>query len=149
MRKLAVLIVLGGAVLGCGSEAVPATRHDVAPDLKVYPQGTPKEALASVVKAVEGKRIDYLLAQIADPEWVDDRVKSNGGKFSVVVEEAKRHLLDDPGPLKQLKLFEKEGEWAEEGDSASVGHKDVADRRVFFRKVGGRWYFQNRVRSEK
>lgn len=149
MRKLAVLIVLSGAVLASASEVAPAPRYDVAPDLKGYPQGSPKEALAAVVKAVEGKRIDYLLAQLADPEWVDERVKSSGGKFSVAVEEAKRHLLDDPAPLKQLKLFEKEGAWTEEGDAASVGHKDVAARRVFFRKVGGRWYFQNRVRSEK
>jgi hypothetical protein len=147
MRKLAILIVLGAAALAyAGKEAAQATRYNVAADLKNYPQGTAKEALASVVKAVEGKRVDYLLAQLADPEWVDDRVKNYDGKFSVLLDETKGKLLDDPAPLKQFKLFEKEGEWSEEGTSASVSHKDVAERRAYFRKVGDRWYLLNRLR---
>src|SRR5438876_7020446 len=54
------------------------TRHGVAPELKSFPQATPKEALASVLKAVEMKRFDYLLAQLAEPDWVDGRSDAEG-----------------------------------------------------------------------
>lgn len=119
-------------------------RYDIESDLKTYPQGTPKEALASVLKALEGKRVDYLLAHLADPQFVDQRVKENGGSFKELVKEATGKLVDDPSALKQLRRFLSDGEWKTEENSATVQLKDAGGRQVFLRKIGGRWFMENR-----
>jgi hypothetical protein len=119
-------------------------RYGIDADLKTYPQATSKQTLASVLKAIENKRVDYLLAHLAEPEWVDRRVKDTGGKFSDLVEETKGKLVDDPASAKLLQRFLKEGDW-EVGDSeAEVSLKDVKDHVVAFHKVEGRWFMENR-----
>src|SRR5262245_48322911 len=98
-------VVLALVVLTALTAAQPAARYGVEADLKTYPQGMPKEALASVLKAIDAKRIDYLLAHLADPQFVDQRVKENGGRFDALLEETRAKLLDDPGAAKQLSKF--------------------------------------------
>ena len=148
------LAVLVGVACGTvavareGPEAAPEKRYGVEADLETYPQSTPKEALASVLKAVENKRVDYLTAQLADPEWVDRRVKDLGGKFDDLVKEATGRLVDDPGPARQLQRFLKEGEWEVKEDRASVHVKDGKDHGAYFRKEGGRWFLENRYKPE-
>lgn len=139
MRR-ALVLFLGWAALGYGEGA---SRYGVAPDLKTYPQATAKEALASVLKAVEAKRFDYLVAQLADPEFVDDRVKRlYGGNFKEQVEDT-RTRLDAPA-VEMLKRFLKDGEWTEEKGRATVRLKDVPDQCVSLRQIDGRWYLENR-----
>ena len=95
---LAFAVGLGAFAAGAGE------RYGVAPDLKTYPQATPKEALASALKAAEAGRFDYLAAQLADPAWVDERIKRlYGGRFEDQVEEARARL--DPPTLKLLRRF--------------------------------------------
>jgi hypothetical protein len=130
---------VGLSVLAAGA----GERYGVAPDLKTYPQGTPKEALASALKAAEPGRFDYLAAQLADPEWVDERVKRlYGGRFESQVEDTQARL--DPRTLKLLRRFLTEGAWSEDGDRASARLKDVPDRRVYLRRLGDRWYLEHR-----
>jgi hypothetical protein len=120
-----------------------AERYGVAPDLKAYPQATPKEALASALKAAESGRFDYLAAQLADPVWVDERVKRlYGGRFEGQVEDTRARL--DPFSLKLLRRFLSEGDWNEQGERASARLKDVPDRRVYLRRLGDRWYLEHR-----
>lgn len=126
-----------------------AVRLGVAADLKTYPQSTPKETLASVLKAVEAKKIDYVVAQLADPQVIDQRLKDNGGKFDEIVQEARARLLDDPSAVKLLERFLKEGDWKVEENQAVASLKEGSDRRVFFRKAQGRWYLQNRQREKE
>jgi hypothetical protein len=150
----AVLTVLAGvacaAVVAAGEakEPAPAKRHGVEADLKAYPQATPKEALASVVKAVEDKRIDYLVAQLTDPVFVDRRVKDTAGDFDGLVKEATAKLVDDPGPARQLQRLLKDGDWDVQDERASVRLKDARDRWCYFRKADGRWFLENRSRPE-
>ncbi|HZT81960.1 MAG TPA: hypothetical protein VFA26_17170 [Gemmataceae bacterium] len=145
-RALVVLAVVMAPALAPGRE--PPARYGVQPDLKTYPQATPKEALGSVLKAIDNKRPDYLLAQLADPEWVDRRVKGNGGRFEDLVAETRAKLLDDPAAARQLRRFLTEGEWEAGETAASVKLKDVSDRRVYLRKAGGRWFMENRRQPE-
>src|SRR5262245_56320977 len=105
--RLAVLLVLLPSCLGIGADT-PGTRHGIAPDLRSYPQGSPKETLASVLKTIDLKRFDYLLAQLADPDWVDARVEVSAGGFKDVVKEASERL--DMPAVKQLRRFLDEGE---------------------------------------
>ena len=125
------------------------TRYGIAVDLKAYPQSTAKEALASVIKAVENNRIDYLVAQLADPVHIDDRVQRQyGGKFDDQVADTK--LKMDAGTLKLFQRFLKDGEWTRDKAAESVRLKDVAkDRAIFFRRIGDRWYLENRYKPVK
>jgi hypothetical protein len=127
----------------------PAKRFGVEADPKGFPQATPTEALASVLKAIDLKRPDYVLAHLADPAFVDSRVKSLGGDFAALVEECAQKLVNDPGAARQLGRFLKEGEWAERDAAATVRLKDVGDRTVSFRKVEGRWVMENQYRVKK
>src|SRR5947207_455192 len=141
MRVLALL--LGLALFALPGQAAPvkppAPRYGIAADLSAYPQGKAKEALTSVLKAIDAKRIDYLVAHLADPTFVDDRVKRlYAGKFSEQVEDTQASL--SPLAVKQLRRFLKDGDWNMGKDDATVRLKDLPKRCVRLRKRDGRWY---------
>jgi hypothetical protein len=138
MRVLLLGLLLVGP--GRGADA-PMTRHGVQPDLKSFPQATPKEALASVVKAGDLKRHDYLLAHLADPDWVDTRVEALAGGFREAVKEAGEKF--DAPAVKQLRRFLDEGEVETLDSAAVVRLKDDGGRVVRLRKVNKRWYLQH------
>jgi hypothetical protein len=135
--------------LGLATLVVGQARYGLTPRLKSYPQGTAKETLASVLSAIDDRRIDYLLAQLTDPEWVDRRVREvYAGRFDELVQETTTTLAGDPAKVKELRRFLKEGEWEGSETTASVHLKDVKDRQAFFRKVDARWYLENRQKPE-
>jgi hypothetical protein len=122
-------------------------RYGVALDTKTYPQTTPQEALASVVKAIEGNRVDYVLAYLAVPRTVDATVRNDfDGNFVHYVRAMESKLTPDAARL--FIRFVKEGEWKIQGDSASATLKDVKDKGVFLLKVDGRWRLESRYRLE-
>lgn len=146
----AVLLLAPAMVAQSRQDDIPPSRYGVIQNLARYPQADPKQALASVLKAIEDQRIDYLLAHLADPEFVDDRVKQvYGGKFDELVRETKTKLADYPASVKELERFAKEGEWQETKDSAVAKLKDVKERQVYMKKVGNRWYFENKQKAEE
>lgn len=140
---MSLRILLLSSLLTCAARSAdaPMTRHGVQPDLKSFAQATPKETLASVVKALDLKRYDYLLAQLADPDWVDTRVESLAGGFKDVVAEAKGKF--DASAAKQLKRFLDEGEIETLDTSAVVKLKEGGERVVRLRKINKRWYLQH------
>jgi hypothetical protein len=135
---LAALVVLGSSAALAADP--PAKRFGVEPDLKTFAQATPKEALASVLKAVDLKRADYVVAHLADPEFVDRRVKETG--YDEMLAETTAKLVNDPGAAKQLRAFLEKGAWDEKGDDASVSLPEGTGRTVSFRKAGGRWFLK-------
>jgi hypothetical protein len=131
------------ALAGAGADG---TRYGVAVDLKTYPQATAREALMSVLKAVEAKRFGYLVAQLADPAFVDDRVKRlYGGRFEDQVEDTRARL--DPSTVKLLGRFLEDGEWKEEPDRVTVRLKDC-ERRLYFKNGRGRWFMEHASRPK-
>jgi hypothetical protein len=129
------------------TKAEGSNRYGVDVDLKTYPQSTPKETLASVLRAVENKRIDYLVAQLADPAFIDERIKRTfGGKFEEQVNDT-RTKLDAP-TVKLLERFLKDGDWSGKDSPVTVVLQDVKDRAVTFVKIGDRWYLQNNYKPE-
>lgn len=118
----------------------PARRFGVEADLKTYPQATPKEALASVLKAVGAKRADYVLAHLADPQFVDRRVKETS--YDDLLAETTTKLVDDPGAAKQLRALLDKGTWTKAGDTATVSHKEGGDRIASFVRLGDRWFLK-------
>lgn len=145
MRTFAILWLALACVVASAQtprEKAPARRYGIEPDLETYPQNTPKDTLASVLKAIDRGRVDYLLAQLADPAWVDRRIAATGGKFDSLVEETTRKLNDDRSAVKQLRRMLREGEWTKGEDVVTARLKDTLDV-ARFRQVEGRWYFQN------
>jgi hypothetical protein len=135
------LLVL--ATFIAAADDAKTARYGIAPDLAAYPQGTPQEALASVVKAIEAKRFDYLVAQLADPVYVDDRIQRlHGGRFDDQVEDTRNRL--DAAALMLLRRFSKDGAWQAEKQHAIVMLKDVSDNVVSFRLIAGRWFLEHR-----
>jgi hypothetical protein len=134
------LVLAGGAL--AGGESVP-DRYGVKADLEKYPQANPREALRSVLKAIKDKRIDYLLAHLADPVFVDDRVKRvYAGRFAEQVEDTRTRL--DPFAVRELRKFAAKGKWDITSGRATVTLDDYPDRRVYLRKRGGRWFLEHR-----
>jgi hypothetical protein len=141
------MVFAGLCVFFCASlvraQEAKGSRYGIALDVKSYPQSTAKEALASVIKAIDEKKIAYLVAQLADPAFVDDRVKRlYGGKFEEQVQDTQRRL--DPSTVKQLKRILKEGKWTTTSTSAVVQADEVKDRCVRLVKKDGRWYMEHR-----
>lgn len=143
---LVSLVALGGSFAQAPNQAAKAVkRYGVEPNLDDYPQATPQETLASVLKAVDNNRIPYLVAQLADPQWVDERVRQvHGGKFEAMVEETAAKLANDRSSVKELRRFAQEGKWEVTGNTASAQVKDIKNHRVFMRKQDGRWFLESR-----
>lgn len=152
--RMALTLLIGFVVLVALDrlelQAAPAPkRYGIEADLETYPQSAPKETLASVLQAIDRKRIDYLLAQLADPEFVDMRVqKAYAGQFDDFVKESTAKLVSDPTAVKKLRRFLNEGEWDVEESAATGRLKDVRER-VYLRKIEGRWYFEDRNKPNK
>jgi hypothetical protein len=144
MRQAAVLLALFVGVAGVWAKDKPDKRYDIEADLETYPQDTPQKALESVIKAIADKKIDYLLAHLSDPKFVDARVKTHGS-FEEFVKEASDHLAKDPSVVKQFRRFLKDGTWDVNEPKASAKLKDLKDKGVFLRKVGDRWFLENRT----
>lgn len=121
--------------------AEPEARYGITPDLKAYPQSKPKEALSSILKAIDNKKFDYLLAHLAEPQWVDARLKRFGGKLELMAEEAKDQL--SPLAVKRLKRFVKDGMWKTNGTTTVVSHPKIKGRVVKLKQINDRWYLQN------
>jgi hypothetical protein len=137
---LAAVLVLA---LTADAQEGKDTRHGVALDIKTFPQATAKEALASVIKAIDEKKFSYLVAQLADPPFVDDRVKRlYGGKFEEQVKDTRSRL--DLSTVKLLKRFLKDGKWTLTKVDALVQLDDVKDRCVRLIQRDGRWYLEHR-----
>ena len=136
------------------------TRFNIALDFKNFPQSTPKQALDSVIKAIAEKRIDYLLAQLADPAFVDQRVAQTAAKmnqelslpqrqslaFDQLVKSTADGFLEDPTKLRELQRFLEAGDWEDTVDVAIGRLKGVQSRKVFMQKIApDRWVLLDRT----
>jgi hypothetical protein len=140
------LLAISGSLLAQPVKGARGERYGISAVRDVYPQATPQETLASVVKAIDGRRMDYVLAQLADPDYVDQRVRDvHHGSFSAMVDEANDKLARDPGTVSRFRRYLKEGEWDAQDATAIVRLKNRLDS-VAFRKVGLWWYMDNRQR---
>ena len=167
---------------------------------KAYPQATPKQALQSVITAADGGDVNYLVAHLLDPVFVDARVEDRAKQvepevgarlsavrdaqlksaslvpaearvpvdpalfrarvaadaraqaFAHVVRGVQAKMADDPEAMKDLRRFNSAGTFPDAGATdvvAKVGLPDVKDRAVFMKKIGDRWYVENRQADEK
>lgn len=145
MRLLLVLAVGFVSFAGLGAQEKrenPATRYDVVGDAETYPQGSPKETLTSIAKAIERERIDYLLAHLADAPFVDAKVKELG-KFRDLVDSVRAQFNEDAKRQREFLRLLKEGNIDASGSEAKVTLKDIPDRRVTLKQNAKRWFLEN------
>jgi hypothetical protein len=139
-------LVLAGLGIANGQDVQPLpSRYGVFLDARLYPQSTPTATLTSILGALDRGRIDYVLAHLTEPAFVDDRVaRVYRGDFDALVGEATLKLADEPSVIQLLRRFTREGDWQENDAMASARLKDIPDRQVRLRKIGPRWYLENR-----
>ena len=71
--------------------------------------------------------------------------RSRERAFKQLIRDVEDKLREDPQSLKDLKKILRDGMFADEPDGgARATHPDVKDRVLFFRKIGERWFLENR-----
>src|SRR5260370_8617357 len=60
----------------------PAARFGITADLETYPQGSAKQALQSVAKALDRNRVEDILAHLTNPAFVYAQRQNFDGKFT-------------------------------------------------------------------
>jgi hypothetical protein len=183
MRYFLAVAVFFIAGLTVSAQPIPP-RFGLIYNPDLYKQGTPKEALQSVIGSIERERYDYLAAHLLPASFVDGQLKTTFPYYEKVASEqiaatgignslsaaefqtrvhdkadslnfkqltdAIRHKLsDEPENIVEFKKFLRDGEFTEEGESAKVTLKDTKDRALYFKKVGNRWYMENRKQAAK
>jgi len=158
MKRIACVIALAWplALAAQDAPAKLAKRYGYTYEPNLYPQKTPQEALQSVIRALDRGKIDYLLAHLADPKFVDDNITLYASSFKGsedarvalaferLIRETGLHFQEDPLLVKELRQFLKDADWEMQEDSAVGTLKNASPRRVFFRKLEERWFLENK-----
>jgi hypothetical protein len=152
---LAAAICLVPVVHGKEKAVGEEERYKVPVNAAFYPQNTPEKTMASIAKALNENDLSYLMGQLADPKYVDARVKelklryekgTNEERdlvaFDDLVKEVAKHFNDDPTLIRELRYFAKDGKWDPATSSFSL--EDFPSRRVFLKQIGERWFLENR-----
>lgn len=135
------------------------SRFKIDLDLRNFPQATPEDTLKSVVRAINTKNMDYLMAHLADPVYVDfqiDRIKMDFAKgsdsakilvaFDKVVQQLRSHFQQDPSLIQELRKLNEKAQWEVGNDTAIARMPNVLNRAAYFKKINNRWYLENRRR---
>ena len=159
VKRTAWLVALTCPLALAAQDEAPsklAKRYGYTHEPSLYSQKTPQEAMQSIVKALDAKKIDYLLAHLADPKFVDERIAeykafqkgSDEAKtilgFERLVRETVLHFQEDPVLLKELRQYLKDADWEVQEATAVGTLKTASPRRVFFRKLDERWFLENK-----
>ncbi len=170
MTRLARGITLLAFILLCTAAPAQDEKKKKEPrrfgfdvDETTFAQATPAAAMKSIGLALDRKKVDYLLAHMTDPNYVDywvDRYKidfpegKEEGKrllaFDRLVRETNDYFRNDPLIVKDLRTFAREAKW-EEKDDIAVGvveanpekKLEAIPRKVFLKKIGDRWFLKN------
>jgi hypothetical protein len=126
-------------------------------DQRVADRARPLEA------AIEVELTKLRDFQYANPDRVDfaNRLPLDRNQFLAVVIEKSRErggrlftrdvetkLRDDPQALKDLKKILRDGTFTDEPGGAKAVHPMVKDKAVYFKKIGERWFVENRQAEE-
>ncbi|HEY3788403.1 MAG TPA: hypothetical protein VGL71_06080, partial [Urbifossiella sp.] len=85
----------------------------------------------------------------ADPVKFRERVaaEAKAAAFKQLVRDVRENFAEDPQVLKDLRRFRSQGVFPDDGaggETAKVVLADVKDRFLFLKKIGDRWFLENR-----
>lgn len=106
MPGLAAAILLALALSACGQPAAPLPSAPppkvIHRDAALFAQDTPRDALASCIKAMETSRADYFIAFLLTPESRDRSIATKNGDVEAVI----KGVTENPQRLAgQINLF--------------------------------------------
>lgn len=70
--------------------------------------------------------------------------RSRERAFRQLARDIEEKLLNDPQSLRDMKKILRDGTITDEPGGARASHPDVRDRALYFKKVGDRWFLENR-----
>ncbi|MBI3410625.1 MAG: hypothetical protein HY040_19995 [Planctomycetes bacterium] len=158
MRTTAAVLLLGlVGLVAAQDQSRLDSRYGLSYSADRFPQKTPQEELQSVIRAIETKKIEYLVAHLADPSYVDRAINDykvaipKGGDeaktilaFERLVKEVGKYYVDDPSTVRELRQFAKDAKF-ETMDNIAIGTVPTIDgRKVFLKKIEGRWFLENK-----
>jgi hypothetical protein len=68
--------------------------------------------------------------------------------FKQLMRDVEQKLADDPQVVKDFRRIAREGSFAEADPVASATHADVKGKTLYFKKIGSRWFLENRQTEE-
>jgi hypothetical protein len=163
-RSLAIAALLIVPALAAGGGELELDRYKVVPNPTKYPQSSPQKALQSAVTAVTAGDFDYLMAYLADPQFVDSRVAElkrdftgadaavNILAFDRLSKQVARYFRDDPalaGELRRLAKEAKAENWTITPEGAVVVLPGPPEVRAYFTNIKGRWHLEDRREPRK
>ena len=77
---------------------------------------------------------------------LETRVRTLGLRLNVqdLTNRIRHKLADEPDHLRDLRRFARDGQFQAAGETATATLPDVKDRALYFKKVGDRWFLENR-----
>jgi hypothetical protein len=86
-----------------------------------------------------------------EPKPFQDKVRDEAMKraFGLSVKDIVEHLVDSPEVPRLFRKFWRAGELSETAAGAGFVHKDHPGLTVFLKRVGDRWYLENRQTEEE
>ena len=161
----------------------PPKRFGLRQSPELYPQDSPKNALYSVLRAIDKDRFDYFVAHLLEPgyvteqlaisyphferqaralvekeqltkkgfdrEFIINRIRDLATQANVehLVQRIRTKLDNDPDSIRDLRRMLKEGSFEDAGQTSVGKLKDAKDRALFFKRVGDRWYIENKMQE--
>jgi hypothetical protein len=74
--------------------------------------------------------------------------RSRDKAFKQLVRDVEQKMRDDPQALKDMKKILRAGTFSDEGAGAKATNPVVKDSAIYFKKIGDRWYLENRQADE-
>lgn len=76
-------------------------------------------------------------------------VRARERGFKQLVRDVAQKITDDPQAVKDFRRFARDGSFVDAEPVASVTHTEVKARSLYFKKLNGRWFLENRQVEEK
>ena len=68
--------------------------------------------------------------------------------FRQVAKDLEQKLSDDPTGVKEMRRVLRDGAFADADPVATATHAEIKGRALYFRKIGERWFLENRNTEE-
>lgn len=118
------------------------SRYGIALDEASFPQNTPENLRKSLLKALNSDKIDYMLAHLAHPGFIDKNVREvHEGDFAKQVAETRGKLKN--GLRVPLESLLKDGKLEASEKSASLKDPTLKDFVINMKLENNKWYMEN------
>ena len=117
-------------------------RFGIPLDEASFPQNSPENLRKSLLNALNSDKIEYMLAHLADPSFIDKNVREvHEGDFAKQVAETREKLKK--GLKSPLESLLKEGKLSASEKSASLKDSALKDFIISMKLENNKWYMEN------